>query len=404
VSEPVSESVARDDRATSVHTTLVVLSAAVFMMNFDSRAVIPLLPNIAEDLGVETAAVGLAVTAYMIPYGLFQLAYGPIGDRFGRLFVARATLGLFCLAVGACALAPTIEWLWLLRFLTGCAAAALFPMSLAYVGDAFDYDDRPAAIGTLMTATSSSMLIAVSAAGVIAGLVGWRPMYALTGILAALVFVALLRIQPPRVETQRTSPLAGYRRVLTTPAALGLIVLGVIEGAFMMGTISYIGAYLRDVWDLPYAAIGVILIPNGIAALVVSRYLGALARRYSESARFAVGMAVCGVCYALFALDAGWWIVPVGLFAIGAAFVAAHAVLQARVTEAVPGLRGTSIAVFACSLFVGGSIGTAGMGAVITFSGYAVAFVVTAIGFALLVLAGLIVLRKPVGGQAAGSA
>src|SRR4051794_40755642 len=64
---------------------LFALVGACFMINLDSRVVTPLLPTIAGDFHTSVGAAGSLVTAYVLPYGLFQLVYGPLADRFGKV-------------------------------------------------------------------------------------------------------------------------------------------------------------------------------------------------------------------------------------------------------------------------------------------------------------------------------
>ena len=63
---------------------LLVLQAAVFMVSAEARVIAPLLPAIALGFQTSVAAAGMLITAYTIPYGLFQLVYGPLADRFSR--------------------------------------------------------------------------------------------------------------------------------------------------------------------------------------------------------------------------------------------------------------------------------------------------------------------------------
>lgn len=341
------------------------------------------------------STAGLIVTAYMVPYAVLQLCYGPLADRIGRLPIARLALLLFAIGAGACAFAGSIEQLILVRFITGAAAAAVFPMALAYIGDAFEYDERAGAIGVMMTATSSSFLVSVTVSGILAGFVGWRSLFLVTGSATLLVVCALLWVRAGQRPAANRGAVAGYRHVFATPMAVGLAVVAFIEGVLMTGAIAYIGAYMRETWALPYAVIGLILVPNGIAALIVSRYLAAIARQVSEQIRFGVGMSVCGVAYVLAATAVDWWVMPIALFVLGGAFVSAHTVLQARVTDVAPDARGTAIAVFSCTLFMGGAAGTAAMGASIGAIGYETSFTAIGVGFVAMATTGYLLLRRP---------
>jgi MFS family permease len=50
----------------------------------DNWVVSPILPSISKDIGVNVASAALIITAYMIPFGLFQLVFGYLADKFGK--------------------------------------------------------------------------------------------------------------------------------------------------------------------------------------------------------------------------------------------------------------------------------------------------------------------------------
>ena len=361
------------------------MAAGAFTVNLDSRSIIPLLPSLAEDLGVGIAAAGFIATAYMLPYGAFQLAYGPLADRVGRVPVARLTLLGFAVGATACAFADSFEALVVLRFLTGTVAAAVFPMALTFVGDSFAYRDRPAAISALATSSALAQLLSLALGGILAGFASWRAVFLLDGTLAFACVLALFWVRSPAPVGGRGSALAGYRTFLRTPSAWVIVALGLVEGGLLMGGLTYLGAFLRDGWGLPYPVIGLVLAAYGAASLVASRLLPWYARRVEEPMRFLSGMLLTALGYLGVALLTAWPPFVAITFALGLAFVGAHSVLQARATEAVPGARGTSVAVFACGLFLGGAIGTALIGWAIdawsyraTFAGLAVFVVVLA--------------------------
>ena len=64
-------------------------------------------------------STAIIVSAYTIPYGLFQLVYGPLGDRIGKLKVMTGASAAFAIGTAGCAFVPNIALLTLLRFLTG---------------------------------------------------------------------------------------------------------------------------------------------------------------------------------------------------------------------------------------------------------------------------------------------
>src|SRR5215211_3311045 len=154
------------------------------MVSAEARVIAPLLPAIALGLQSSVAAAGLLITAYSIPYGLFQLVYGPLADRFSRQRVMGLALGLFAIGTLSSGFAPSLPGLDALRFCTGAAAAGVIPVALAYVGDAVPYADRQAALGRIVSFASLGGVLSAALGGVVATLLSWRALFAGYGVLA----------------------------------------------------------------------------------------------------------------------------------------------------------------------------------------------------------------------------
>jgi predicted MFS family arabinose efflux permease len=90
-----------------------------------------------------------------------------------------------------------------------------------------------------------------------------------------------------------------------------------------------------------------------------------------------------------------WAVVAVGCALVGVGFILCHTTLQTRATEAVPGARGTAVALFAFSLFLGSGLGTALLGALLERSGFRVLFLSVGLGLAAFTLITVRVLGRP---------
>ena len=87
-----------DMRSAKLGTPAVVLAllCAMYFLYFVNRVSISTVaPLIKADLGISNTQLGLAFSAFAIPYAVFQLIGGWIGDRLG----ARLTLALCCAIV-----------------------------------------------------------------------------------------------------------------------------------------------------------------------------------------------------------------------------------------------------------------------------------------------------------------
>lgn len=74
--------------------------------------------------------------------------------------------------------------------------------------------------------------------------------------------------------------------------------------------------------------------------------------------------------YVVAACIPAWPFFLVSMLLAGAGFALCHSTLQTRATETFPQARGTAVALFAFSLFLGGGVGTALVGGIIDGVGY----------------------------------
>ena len=339
--------------------TLWLLIGAIFVVSIDSRVITPILPAIADDLSVSIGSVGLIVTAYLLPYGLFQLIYGPVADRIGHVRVISLTLGAFAFGGIICALAPNLPALVGARFFTGMVAAAVFPLTLAYIGETVAYSERQHAIGYTVMASSIGQVISSGAGGFLAALLSWRAIFALDGVIALAITVAMLRnrAMPARPEGPRRSSRDGFALVLRDRRHGLFYAMIFVEGIFTLGAFSFLGAMLRDRDGLSYTAIGLIISLFGLTAIFAGRVIGPLARRIGEARMILFGGLGAALCYGMTTLQPAVVFFPLAMALLGITWIFMHTTLQTRATEIAPAARATGISLFAFSLFLGSSAG-----------------------------------------------
>ena len=348
---------------TAQRRLLWALGAAVFMVNLDARVVAPLLPTVAADLGVSLARSAWLVSAYMLPYGMCQLMFGPLADRFGKIAVCTYAMLAFSLGTACTALWPSFEAIVTLRALTGATAAGLIPLTLAYIGDTVPYERRQATIGTLMATAGAAQALSTSLGGSIAALLSWRAVFPLLGALAFAAALALYvsgRNERRQPNTSGERPV--YGDVLRAPGMLPLLVLVASEGFLFLGGFSFLSGWLEERFSLGALGIGFVLSLAGLAQLATAWRLRRLLARFSERRMLGGGVAALAAAFVLAAVAPHWSVVALGCVLLGVGFICCHTTLQTRATEAYPRGRGTAVALFAFSLFLGSGVGTAVLG------------------------------------------
>ncbi len=121
----------KNKHETWVLVATILASSLAFV---DSSVVDVALPAIARSFSAEASDLQWIINAYLLPLSSLLLLGGAAGDRFGRLKVLTLGTVLFVVASIACAVAPSLFWLFAARGLQGCGAALLMPNSLAILG------------------------------------------------------------------------------------------------------------------------------------------------------------------------------------------------------------------------------------------------------------------------------
>src|SRR3954471_12721230 len=167
--------------------SLFVLGMAALMVQADARVIDPLLHVVANDFHITPPAAAILISSYALPYGLFQLLYGPIGDRIGKLRVMAACLAVFSFGTFACAFVPTIPVFAVLRLLNRVARAAVIPMSLGYIDDKVFYQDRQISLGRFMSALMLGQIAGSTLGGLFGQYLGWRYVFVVFGLVSLAV-------------------------------------------------------------------------------------------------------------------------------------------------------------------------------------------------------------------------
>jgi MFS family permease len=199
---------------TGERSRLRLLQLSTFTSNCDRFAIAPLLVAISIELHVPLVAAAAVASGYFLAYGLMQPVWGIVSDRIGRVRVMRVALLGAALSGLVSALAPNIVVLGVARVIAGGCFAAIVPSTLVYVGDMWPAATRQQPVSEILTASALGIALATVGAGLLADLVGWRAVPAVTAAAAAGLWVALARLPEPEREPVIGSPVRSIGRVL----------------------------------------------------------------------------------------------------------------------------------------------------------------------------------------------
>lgn len=153
---------------------------------------LPALTQIGIALQSAMGNVLLTLSFFMAGFSLAQLAFGPVSDRFGRWPTLVVGCSLFSVASIACALAPTIEFLLVARFVEGCGAGAGMVMVFAMVRDLFEGPQARTKLSYVTVVLNVAPMIAPAVGAALLSIGDWRLIYWALGVAgASLGFVQM---------------------------------------------------------------------------------------------------------------------------------------------------------------------------------------------------------------------
>jgi predicted MFS family arabinose efflux permease len=336
---------------------LRLLQLAAFFSSFDRFAVAPMLVTIAASLEASLSEVAATASLYYLFYGLMQPVWGMLSDRLGRVRVIRLTLLGAAVAGILSAAAPTLAVLIATRALAGGLFAAVIPASLVYVGDTVGMDSRQKALADLMAASAVGTALATVLGGLAAYLDAWRLAFAAPALAGVVLVLLLTRLPEPKgfAAAYREGPLVQLGRVLRRPWAVVVVGIALVEGALILGGLTFLAPSLESSGFSPAVA-GLAVGLYGLAVLGWTRAVKLLANRLGASALILVGGGMLALGYAAGAMEQSLASVSAAAVFVGGGFAFMHSTLQTWATEVVAEARATVISLFAAALFVGSGV------------------------------------------------
>ena len=348
-----------------------------------------MLPRLATDFGTSISGAASVITAYGIAGAISTLAYGPLGDRYGKLRVATFSLLAAGLASLACALAQDIGSLAVLRFITALFASSSTALGMAYIGDRVPMAERQPVIARFIAGTITGQSLGPLVGGLFTDLLGWRG----TLVFLGMVFVTVFGILLARTRTQwseeipRSSagnPFTVHLRLLTFARVRYVLATAFADTFFFFGAYSFLGPFLTLKFDLSLTLIGLALAGFGVGGVLYTLTVGPLLRALGQRGLVTWGGALCLAFYAVATLTPAWQIAMPCTVGLGFAFFMLHNTIQTKATEMAPQARGAAVSIYSGFWSFGQAMGVAAMGLVIGFVEYTPAIIAFGCGFFLL--------------------
>jgi EmrB/QacA subfamily drug resistance transporter len=406
--------------------TLGAVSFGLFMIMLDNTIVNVALPSIQRDLEIGISELEWVVNGYALTFAVVMLTGGKLADLLGRRLIFVIGLAIFTAASLACGMAPSAEWLIGARIVQGVGAALMNPATLSIITATFPPRQRGMAIGIWAGVSALALAIGPLVGGVIAEHLHWGWIFFINvpvGVLAILVARLVItetrdtsaeqRLDVPGLATSAVGLFAltyglieantyGWTslRILSLfgLAAAALVAFVVLElrqrmpmldlslfrdstfaGAntvmmlvalAMFGVFFFVSLFVQNILGYSATEAGATFLPMTLLIILIAPFAGRYSDRVGSRWLMGAGMVCVGVSLLIFSrLDMGsdfWSLLP-GLLVGGVGMALAMTPTTAAAMGAVPvDKAGVGSAVLNSMRQVGGSLGIAVMGAIVT--------------------------------------
>jgi EmrB/QacA subfamily drug resistance transporter len=224
--------------------TLGAMCFALFMIMLDNTVVNVALPSIQRDLHASLQALEWTMNAYTLTFAVLMVTGGRLGDIFGRrkLFLfGVAVFGASSLAIG---LAPNDQVLVAFRAVQGIGAAFMMPATLSIITQAFPAEQRGTAIGTWAGVSALALAIGPVIGGFLTEDVSWRAIFFINPPIAVgAIAVTLFAARESRDETAGRS--VDFAGIGTLTAGLTALVLALVQSnSWHWGSARTVGLFV----------------------------------------------------------------------------------------------------------------------------------------------------------------
>jgi EmrB/QacA subfamily drug resistance transporter len=404
--------------------TLVTVAVGVMMVALDGTIVAIANPAIGKDLGASWSQLQWITNAYFLALAVSLITAGKLGDRFGHRQTFLIGVAGFAASSGAIGLSDSIAMVITFRVFQGLFGALLMPAALGLLRATFPAEKLNMAIGIWGMVIGASTAGGPILGGVLVEHVNWQSVFFINvpvGVLAVVLGVLILLdhraenaprsfdilgivllsasmfclvwalIKAPEWgwgsgrtwlfvvvsvvgfglfafwENRVKEPLIPLAMFRSVPLSAGVVLMVLMAIAFM-GGLFFVTFYLQNVHGMSPIDAGLHLLPLTGMMIVGSPLAGAMITKVGPRIPLAGGMAFTAVAmYGMSTLDTDTgslamsvWFALLGL-GLAPVMVGATEVIVGNAPMELSGVAG---GLQQAAMQIGGSLGTAVLGAV----------------------------------------
>jgi EmrB/QacA subfamily drug resistance transporter len=221
---------------------LFAILLGLFLSALDQTIVGTALPRIVTELS-GNALYTWVVVVYLLTSTITGPIYGKLSDQFGRRNLLVFGISLFLFGSFLCALSQDMVQLIAFRGIQGLGAGAIFPISLAVIGDLFTPQERGKYQGLFGAVFGVSALIGPALGGFLTDYVSWHWVFLVNLPVGAVALAIIWRLLPGHQRSGVTRTI-DYLGVAVFTAAVVPILIGLTNAQFNAWTDPWVGGLI----------------------------------------------------------------------------------------------------------------------------------------------------------------
>ncbi len=257
---------------------------------------LPGLPSLTRDLGASASTGQLTLTGCMLGIAAGQLFTGPVSDSLGRRRPLLVGLAGYIAASLACAAAPSIWSLIVLRFIQGTLGGAGVVIARAVVRDLFRGAAAARVFALLMAVMGVAPVFAPLVGGQALAITSWRGIFILLAAIGIPLLLATLLWLPETLPPERRHggglvvTLRTFRRLLGDRSFMPPAATFSLACAAMFAYIAGASFVLEDVYGVSPQTFSVVFAVNSAGLIAASQLGGRLVGRVGAPALLRYGV------------------------------------------------------------------------------------------------------------------
>ncbi|POH72764.1 MFS transporter [Arthrobacter glacialis] len=317
---------------------LAILSLAIggFGIGTTEFAMMGLLPNVAEGVGVSVPEAGHVISAYALGVVVGAPVLVAIGAKMPRKALALGLMALFTVGNLLSVLAQDYTTLLITRFIAGLPHGAFFGVAAVLAASLVAPTKRGRAISMVMMGLSVANVLGVPLATFVGQQFGWRWLFVMVGAIGVITMICMAMFVPH----QKAHPDASLRNELSAlrrgQVWLTLLV-GVVGFGGFFAVYTYVANTMTDVAGFASDFLPVIVGLYGLG-MVAGNYVGGRLADWSVMGSIYTMMAFIAAVLMIYSLTVHiQWLALVMIFVIGASGAMLVPSLQTRLLDVSPG-------------------------------------------------------------------